>query len=407
MRADDRDVWIANGQRLKGLGDVGRGLWLEWSQTSDKWSSSDAKTWDNLHGGMSSFRGVFKAAQEGGWVNPMSTAAALPATGVAAALHSVVAGAAANDASMGKPFITFAHVSDIEVSPTDWLIADWLVCNSLVGLVAPSGAGKSFLALDWACCVATGTPWGEREVKQGAVFYIAGEGQQGLRKRIAGWEKKRGISLRYSPLYVSDQLPALHEPDAAEKIVAVIEAMAAHCKVKPASIVIDTVARAMGGANENDSGDMGRLVQAMDTLKHAWGATVLSVHHTGLSEGTQERARGSSAYRAALDSEFVIKPGDPDITLKCTKAKDWKTPAELTLTKEVVEIELPMKGGGVLRDSTLVLHDITGTMTAEMKKAKVLTMKRAGAANREIERVTGVSEKTVRRWWVEAESEAA
>jgi putative DNA primase/helicase len=36
MRADDYSLWIKNGMALKSLGDVGRGLWLEWSLTSKK-----------------------------------------------------------------------------------------------------------------------------------------------------------------------------------------------------------------------------------------------------------------------------------------------------------------------------------------------------------------------------------
>ena len=37
MKADDYDLWIRAGMALKSLGDVGRGLWLEWSSTSEKW----------------------------------------------------------------------------------------------------------------------------------------------------------------------------------------------------------------------------------------------------------------------------------------------------------------------------------------------------------------------------------
>lgn len=36
MKADDYDLWIKCGMALKSLGDVGRGLWLEWSLTSRK-----------------------------------------------------------------------------------------------------------------------------------------------------------------------------------------------------------------------------------------------------------------------------------------------------------------------------------------------------------------------------------
>ncbi len=36
MRADDYALWVKIGMALKSLGDVGRGLWLEWSLTSEK-----------------------------------------------------------------------------------------------------------------------------------------------------------------------------------------------------------------------------------------------------------------------------------------------------------------------------------------------------------------------------------
>lgn len=36
MRADDHGLWVKVGLALKPLGDVGRGLWLEWSLTSEK-----------------------------------------------------------------------------------------------------------------------------------------------------------------------------------------------------------------------------------------------------------------------------------------------------------------------------------------------------------------------------------
>jgi hypothetical protein len=42
MRSDDRGLWVRMGHALKALGDVGRGLWLEWSTTSDKFDAQDA-----------------------------------------------------------------------------------------------------------------------------------------------------------------------------------------------------------------------------------------------------------------------------------------------------------------------------------------------------------------------------
>jgi ABC-type glutathione transport system ATPase component len=42
--------------------------------------------------------------------------------------------------------------------------------GELHALVGPSGSGKSFVALDWALCVAAGIPWHGRETIQGKVL---------------------------------------------------------------------------------------------------------------------------------------------------------------------------------------------------------------------------------------------
>jgi hypothetical protein len=54
---------------------------------------------------------------------------------------------------------------------------------------------KSFLALDWALSIATGTPWNGREVSSGMVLYIAGEGVGGLDDRITAWESHHEVAV--------------------------------------------------------------------------------------------------------------------------------------------------------------------------------------------------------------------
>lgn len=77
MRADDRDLWVANGQRLKRLGEQGRALWIEWSQQSDKFDPVDAaRVWDSLDGSSTGHAAIFAEAQRRGWLNPLSAGAA-------------------------------------------------------------------------------------------------------------------------------------------------------------------------------------------------------------------------------------------------------------------------------------------------------------------------------------------
>lgn len=76
LHADDYEQWIAVGQALHELGDQGRGLWVDWSQTSEKWRAQDARKWDSFDGSRTGYEAVFARAQAAGWVNPRSKAAA-------------------------------------------------------------------------------------------------------------------------------------------------------------------------------------------------------------------------------------------------------------------------------------------------------------------------------------------
>ena len=60
IRADLRADWINIGMALHELGEVGRGLWLEWSATSEKFDAPDAaKTWESFSPNKIGYKSVF------------------------------------------------------------------------------------------------------------------------------------------------------------------------------------------------------------------------------------------------------------------------------------------------------------------------------------------------------------
>src|SRR4051812_37793236 len=82
-----------------------------------------------------------------------------------------------------KPACRFTLISVgelLELPPPEWLIEGVIESSALGVLYGPPGCGKSFAALDWALSVATGKAWHGREVRQGAVVYVAGEGTTGV-----------------------------------------------------------------------------------------------------------------------------------------------------------------------------------------------------------------------------------
>ena len=304
-----------------------------------------------------------------------------------------------------RPIVTFTRADHIEFKPTDWLIRNWLVKNTLAGIVGPSGAGKSFLAVDWACRVATGTHWLGHRVERGGVFYLAGEGQQGLSKRIRAWEQHFSQPIAGSPLFLADSLPFLCEDLQTFGTIDAIEAFTEEMffdmgSAEPALIVLDTVARAMSGADENSAKDMGALIRSMDFLRNRWGATVLAIHHTG--HGPTDRARGSSAFKAALDSEFLLKPDANSVELAGIKEKDWAKPNGVILEKVKVPIQYTDTAGIVHRDDSLVLQSSIAAAIDANKRARCWKLAQEGSSEREIAAELDLPKTKVHRWLKEA-----
>lgn len=70
LAADGYETWVRMGLALKGLGDVGRGLWLDWSATSDKYDDAAARAkWASFEPSQIGYQSVFTEAQAAGWVN--------------------------------------------------------------------------------------------------------------------------------------------------------------------------------------------------------------------------------------------------------------------------------------------------------------------------------------------------
>jgi hypothetical protein len=262
-------------------------------------------------------------------------------------------------------------------SPIPWIITNYLASNTVAALIGQPGCGKTFLALDWACCIATGKSWGGERVSCGAVFIIAGEGQSGFGRRLKAWETAHGCDLANAPLYVSAGAAMLDEATIAKAVSAECERLAQGHGVRPTLIVVDTLARNFGG-EENSATDVGALIANLDTyLRTKWDCCVLIVHHVGLNDQAQTRARGSSALRGALDAEFLVKRQGEQLTIACTKAKDWEPPSEVVGTFTVVKLSdldedsEPMTSCVISTAAATLIANMKGA-TQKQKKARQL-----------------------------------
>ena len=233
----------------------------------------------------------------------------------------------------------FVPLGELDFKAPEWLIDGMLEANTFSVCFGSPAAGKTFLVLDMALCVATGQAFHDKFVKQGTVFYIAGEGHNGFARRAAAWKKNKGVSLDGVPFFKSSRSIIITEEESVNELIDTIDGMVEQFG-EPELIVIDTLARSLGAADENSTQAMGAAIRAIDSVKDAYDCTVLAVHHTG--HGNKDRSRGSSALLGAVDSEFKVEKWSEEapvkIEVKFTKMKDAMIPEPMNFAHAQMDL---------------------------------------------------------------------
>ncbi|MBT2207022.1 AAA family ATPase [Actinomadura sp. NEAU-AAG7] len=200
------------------------------------------------------------------------------------------------------------------------LVDGLLYRDSLAWLHGKPGHGKSFVALDWAGCIAGGLPWQAHDVVAGPVVYLVAEGVIGVRQRVRAWEEWTSVEMRgvsFLPVAVQLLNPA--------QLAAFVDLLAG---IQPVFVVVDTQARVTVGADENSAKDMGQLVAALERIRATTGACVLLVHHESRAG---DNMRGSTALEGAAETMIRVSKDGPHIRLDNTKQKNAPEHAPLLL----------------------------------------------------------------------------
>ncbi|WP_180325150.1 AAA family ATPase [Cereibacter azotoformans] len=252
------------------------------------------------------------------------------------------------------PAFRLIRASEMTFVDPEFAIEGLLEVEALAMIFGKPASGKSFVAIDMACCIATGTQYHGRDVKKGLVVYVAGEGQNGLKRRQMAWEKHHRISLADAPLYFSTRATSLMDAAAVDEVISEVDAASEAEGAAPRLVVIDTVARNFGAGDESKTPDMNAFVAGADSIKHKYpGCTVLLVHHSG--HGDSERGRGSSVLLGALDAEYRVEIDIDTTTLTCTKMKEATKPAPISFKASTVQIGTSKKGEPV---TSLALDEV-------------------------------------------------
>jgi hypothetical protein len=197
--------------------------------------------------------------------------------------------------------------------PSDEIAERWLVeglwCTNSVGVIggAPKCA-KTWLSLDMALSVATGTPClGKYAVPEpGPVLvYLAEDALVAVRERIEGIAWHRGLDLDRVEVHVITA-PVLRLDQERDRM----RLWETTRRLRPRLLVLDPLVR-LHGIDENRAGDVAELLAYFRSLQRELGLSVVLVHHTrknaadGVAAG--QGLRGSGDIHAFGDSNLYLQ----------------------------------------------------------------------------------------------------
>ncbi len=322
------DDWLMVGMAIHcETGGEGFEIWEEWSQRSGKYSSREYnedrwRSFTRGSGPVVTGRSLVHLSNEHGAGVQLNTPAS------AQEFEDLVEAPASDLRFRFEPVHEFSSTKALP-----WVIKGVLPKAGLCVVYGASGSGKSFAVLDMGMAIARGVPWRGKRVRQGRVAYIAAEGADGFRKRLAAYAQHHGVDLSTVPMTVLNAAPNLMElQDAVDVARGVMAAGGADV------IAVDTFAQVTPGANENAAEDMGRALAYCRRIHEVTGAVVLLIHHAG--KDATKGARGWSGLRAAADAEIeVVREGDAR-ALRLTKSKDGEDGLEWGFMLEVVQVDI-------------------------------------------------------------------
>lgn len=236
----------------------------------------------------------------------------------------------------------------------EWLVEDLIPARGIGLAWGLSGSHKTGGIFDLMACVHRGIEWRDKDVKRGRCVMVCAEGEYMFPMRMKAYAKHHGINVRELPAIVPS---AINLRDSKEVAAFAIELL----KLGAAQVWFDTLQQCAPAADENSVKDMGEVITNLKWLAKKIGGFCGVVHHAGKS--IEKGARGSSAWRPAVDVELYFESGDGiSGTMKVEKLKDAAPFSVYPFKREIVPVGL--KGSIVV------------VQTDDAPKAKTATRKR-------------------------------
>ncbi|EPS8267330.1 AAA family ATPase [Salmonella enterica] len=295
--------WAAMGNRLawfKGTEweDVARQLWIDWSIAGGGDGTSAEHKWDSdqLTAERTGYQAVFARARKLGVANPATD----------------------------RPHGSVASVDDFEDLPpeTPELPKSWphrggygkagkFVIEGFlpIGVIMVYGISshfKSYFIISLLCRVATKTHrWAGRNIRGGAVLYIAAEGGSSVMPRVGAWADKYNDGKPVELFYTYAHPVDLSVKANVDGLIKEIKRIEMHTGEPLRIVAVDTLSQSMMQGDENSASDIAKFMAGATRIVNETGAAVIPVHHSG--KDSSKGMRGSSAAFANADAVFRVE----------------------------------------------------------------------------------------------------
>lgn len=163
----------------------------------------------------------------------------------------------------------------------DFVIDGFLDRRGVAMMPGASGSAKTFLVLELGMCIATNRDFWGMKVKPGLVIYQAGEGKEGVTKRLDGWLQDRGVEPSAAiPFQMLPRKVNLFVDDKdTDDLIAEAWAWSEYYEQPVRLVVIDTFNKAITGANENAGQDMSKVLSRLERISESLDCAVLVPMH--------------------------------------------------------------------------------------------------------------------------------
>jgi hypothetical protein len=242
---------------------------------------------------------------------------------------------------------SFNFLGDAPAAAPRELIKNHLPVSGVAITGGQSGAGKTFVSLHKAVCLATATPYfGHRIVERVGTAYVAAEGRALINNRLAAALAQPPITEKL-PIAWIKQLPDFAAPGGIKLFIQQMKALDERFRgdfgLRLGHITIDTVAASFAMKDEDDNSEATRVCNIMRRIGEETDALVGAVHHYG--KNPESGLRGASAWKGSADViEGVLADIDPlsgkasNRELVCIKARDGEQGSMSAFALEFVEL---------------------------------------------------------------------